>query len=169
MPTAAEPTIHDKVIQAFSRDAELQAEQAELKAKLQAAKQAQDAVRLSPLLADATTRLGTLRSEAMFRAESAQKAAVAKAQKPYNEATTRYNLAVNTALGAYNKVKDDEDARYEAELAVVRKERDVAAADAQATVTQLQGQLAAHQTTIVMHRRNMQDRLGVDTSKVLGG
>ena len=169
MPTAAEPTIHDKVIQAFTRDFELQAEQAELRAKLDAAKRAQDAVRLSPILAEATTRLAGVRADAIAKAETLQKAAVARAQKPYNEATTKYNLALNVALGAFNKVKDDEDARYEAELGAVKKERDVAAAEAQATVTQLQGQLAAHQTTIVMHRRNMQDRLGVDTSKVLGG
>ena len=166
--TTADKSIHDRVIEAFAKDAELQAQQVILQAKLLAAKQSQDAVRLSPVLADAKTQLGAARTEAIGAAETIQKATVARAKKPYDEALAKFNAAMAASTGAFAKVKDEQDAIYKSHLDVVVKQCELETAAAQATVHNLQQQIAAHQQTISMHRRNMQDRLGIDTSKVLG-
>ena len=166
--TTKEQSIHDRVIEAFAKDAEFQAQQVVLQAKLLAAKQAQDVVRLSPVLADFKTRAGKTRTEAIGKANDVRQSTIAQAKKPFDAALAKFNAATDAATGAYNKINDEQNALYESEVSAVIKQCDLEAAKAQATVHNLQQQIAAHQQTISMHRRNMQDRLGIDTSKVLG-
>ena len=166
--TTTDKSIHDRVIEAFAKDAELQAQQVILQAKLLAAKQAQDAVRLSPVLADAKIRMGKIRTEAIGKANDIRLSTIAQAKKPFDAALAKFNAATDAATGAYAKVNDEQNALYESQVNAVLKQCELETAAAQATVHNLQQQIAAHQQSISMHRRNMQDRLGIDTSKVLG-
>lgn len=160
-------TIHEKVTQAIMRDAELQGQLAGLLENVTIAKQAEDKVRLSTTLADAKAAFGAARAEAVAKAEAIQKAAKDRAQKPYDEATAKYNTAIAAALGAFNKIKEEQDALYESQVAVVLKQCTFDAAEAKAGVHNAQQQVAAHRSTLDMHRRNILERLGINMGNLL--
>ena len=166
--TTTNPTIHERVTQAVARDAELQGQLAQMKEELLAAKQAEDAVRLSPAVKDVTSKANAEMAERLAKAKEIQRIADLKAQKPYDAALKVYNEALAESLGAYNKVKDEADRIWTAKVGEADRAFDMASKEAQAAVHHAKNEIASIQQTIDQHRRQVQDRLGISLSNILG-
>lgn len=161
------PSIHERVKQAIERDAELLGRRAELQQALLEAKQAEDGVRLSAAFKAHCEALKAAMDAVLADAQAKRDAAAAKAEAPFLAAGERYKAALAVADGAFAKIKGDAETEHTARLTEATRAREIEVAEARATVHRAQQELAAHQTTIDQHRRQIQDRLGINMERLL--
>ena len=165
--TTTNPTTHDRVVQAIQRDAELLDQRAVLKEALQAAKQAEDVLRKSTVHKDIIAAAKTEYEEAVSKAKAVYDAAVAKARVPLEAATKAYEQKVAVAEVGFAKVKEEANAAYEGKAAAEHRTAEIEFATARAMVHRAQEEVAAHQTTIDQHRRQIKERLGLDLQNLM--
>jgi hypothetical protein len=166
--TTSNQSVHDRVLQAITRDGELIAQREQAKADLMQAKQAEDAVRKDTAHAAAITKAKKEAGDAIARAQIVHEAAIAKARVPLDSATKVFEQARVETEGAFNKAKDDANSKADAKAAAENKQAELDAATARATVHRAEQEVNALQQTIDQHRRGMQDKLGLDMSKMIG-
>lgn len=164
----AEITVHDRVVQAVQRDAELLDQLLALKEALHMAKQAEDAVRKSTDFSERTKARKEEEEKALAEAQALYDKAVARGQVPFNKAKAIYDTTVAEAQGALQKASDGAKAEYEVFLGNEKRTLELQLAEARATVHRAQQEIAALQTTIDQHRRGIQERLGINLTNLMG-
>mgnify|MGYP001616940599 CR=1 FL=1 len=163
----AEPTIHDRVVQAVLRDAELMDALLALKQTLLEAKQAEDAIRKNTQLSDEVAALRQARDATIAEAQRTYDAAVAKAQIPLAAAMSVHNAALSAAQGPLALAKETATAQHDAEVARLAHVNELALAEGRAAVHHAEQEIAAKNTTIDQHRRNIQERLGINIANLM--
>lgn len=158
--------IHAKVVEAFERDWELLGQMKALQASVMTAKQAEDAVRKDDGLAERMAALKVAYETEAAKLQAQYDAAVAKAAIPYRTATTVYEAAKGQAGASMNQAKEKLTVAYDANRKTNQHDHDMKMAEARATVHRAEQEVAALRTTIDQHRRNIQDRLGIDVAKL---
>lgn len=162
------PTIHNRVTQAVLRDAELQDQKLALREVAMAARLAEDVVRKSTTLKDATDKANAECEASIVAASASRRAAMIKPQREYDEAITRYNAAKGAADGVFSRAELAAKEKQANTIASAKRAFETEAATAKAVVYRADQEVAAHQTTIDQHRRNILDQLGINLGNILG-
>lgn len=164
----ADQTIHERVTQAVARDAELHGQLLELRDALRKVKEAEDALRNRKVLETSKAELQNEMNEHIAQSRSVQDAAIARARGPYDAALAVFTKAKAEAEGEHVRKSGIATATYTAQLQEVTRACELEAASARAEVHRAQQEIAALQTTIDQHRRNIQERMGINLGNLLG-
>ena len=163
-----EPTVHDRIMQAVLRDAELLDKLLKLQEDRLAMKQAEDSVRKDPTFNETVARLTGQSDEATGDARAVFDATVSKAKILFDKAKAIFDRATNEAQAVLNQIKDMAEMKCRTETAQATQARDLKLAEARAMVHRTELEIAALRTTIDQHRRNIQERLGINLGNLKG-
>lgn len=155
-------TVQERVLQAVNRAYALVAERQAATATLQAAKQAEDKVRLESAVATVDKAATASRDATIRRANETYKPAMAKALTAIQQAQNKYN----SILSQKNESEAVAQAEYEKLVEQAKQEHKTRMATAHATVVSAESAVAVLQTTLDQHNRQVQEGLGIDMSKL---
>ena len=163
-----EQTVHDRVVQAILRDAELTAQMMLLKEALLVAKQAEDSVTKNTQFSEKMEALKQKHEARLAKAQAVYDREVAQAQAPMDTAQATYGTVIAKAQGTLGQARDQSAASHDAELAAVTHARELELAEAKAVVHRAQSEVTSLATTIDQYRANMKEKLGINMANLMG-
>lgn len=160
--SAENPTVRERVVQAFGREAELRAQLRELQDALRTAKEAEDAIRKDASTEEALRQLQDTFDKEMARAQETYQTQAKAAELPFLKAGAKYQAAMEELKGAFQKRTDELASELQAARKRLQDEATLQQAEAQASVHRAQAAVASHQTLIGQHRENVKASLGIN-------
>ena len=151
----------------MNRDAELQAELAELQKALLVAKQVHDGVEASTVSEETAASLKAGYDKATQKANTLYQEAVAEIQAPFEAAKRVYEEGLATAQAALAKVTERETNTYQTKLTVQTRARELELATSQATLHRAEREVKSLATTIDQHRQIIKTQLGIDLARLM--